>query len=325
MSGLGNEGSAARAANPPGRTRAWRLAKGGRALDEVVAGSRGGIGVAVGGELGAALLSEAMARPEARVVAVDAALPITETDLPKVRLRRGAWAESGVAVVVAQSDADRHLAAGARAVLLVGRARGAVLLVADGNEHAYRGEPVAVAASPAGQAVTPLLRVLHEAYGVEGGFVTVVPGSEADGRETERLLRRFPPGTLVPTATRLMEAVGAVLPTIGDRFGAMALRLTTAPVMTLVLEVLLRAAPTEEEVRALLRRQEGPAFGYSEEPLIASDVVASGISALVDGQALALKGRLLHLLVWSDHQRGYAARLLALAATMAGVQASAVR
>jgi glyceraldehyde 3-phosphate dehydrogenase len=246
------------------------------------------------------------------------------------------WSELGVDVVVEATGrfeegvkAQAHLDAGARAVVISAVAEDAdVTLVLGVNHEAYNPDRhfVVSNASCTTNCVTPMAKVLHDAFGIERGFMTTVhaytatqPVLDAPHKDLRRA--RAAAINLIPTTTGATRALGTVMPELEGKIGAMAIR-APIPVGSLVdLVVELSAPAGRDEVNGAFREaaETGPLGGiirYADEPLVSSDIVRSPYSCVFDSQLTMADGRLVKVFGWYDNEWGYSCRLVDLVERM---------
>ena len=240
------------------------------------------------------------------------------------------WAELEVDVVVESTGrfgkrehALKHLAAGAGKVVISAVANDAdVTIVLGVNDDAYdRGRHHIVSnASCTTNCVTPLVKVLHDAFTVERGFMTTVhaytptqPVLDSPHRDLRRA--RAAAINLIPTSTGATRALGTVLPELDGRIGGMAVRapVPVGSVVDLVVELgravtvadvndAVRGAAGEQRLAGILR--------YSDEPLVSSDIVHSPYSCIFDSGLTMADDSLVKVFGWYDNEWGYSCRLV---------------
>jgi glyceraldehyde 3-phosphate dehydrogenase len=242
------------------------------------------------------------------------------------------WGELGVDVVVEATGVfedregmSKHLAAGARKVLLTAPAKGdgADVTVCYGvNEAAY--DPAAhhlvSNASCTTNCLAPVVRVLDEAFGFEWGLMSTVhayTGSQALVDRADKDARRGRAAALniVPTSTGAAKAIGRVLPHLAGRIDGLAYRVPvpTGSVTDLVCET--RQPLTVELVHAAFAAAEAdPSYhgvlSLSRFELVSSDIVGTPQSAIVDATSTLVMGmRRAKVVAWYDNEWGYAARV----------------
>ncbi|HST17452.1 MAG TPA: type I glyceraldehyde-3-phosphate dehydrogenase [Gaiellaceae bacterium] len=259
-------------------------------------------------------------RIEAPCVADPAALP---------------WDELGVDVVVestgrfrARADAARHLAAGARKVIVSAPAKDPDVTVALGVNFDQVYDPerhhIVSNASCTTNCLAPVAKVLHDALGIRHGLMTTVHAYTGDQQLLDAPHKDFRRAraaacNLVPTTTGAAKALGLVVPPLEGRLHGYAVRVPvpTGSLVDLTLEV---DRPTSvEEVNAIVRGRADTGelagiLAYSEEPLVSSDIVRSPYSSIFDsGLTAVVDGTQVKVVAWYDNEWGYSNRLVELA------------
>ena len=240
------------------------------------------------------------------------------------------WRELDVDVVVESTGrfgkrekAQAHLDAGARTVVISAVANDAdVMLVLGVNDEAYdpKRHRVISNASCTTNCVTPLAKVLHDAFTIERGFMTTVHAYTAsqpilDAPHQDLRRARAAAINLIPTTTGATRALGTVLPELEGRIGALAIR-APVPVGSIVDLVVEVSRPTDrDDVNAVFRdaAEQGPLAGilrYADEPLVSSDIVRSPYSCIFDSQLTMVDDRLMKVFGWYDNEWGYSCRLV---------------
>jgi glyceraldehyde 3-phosphate dehydrogenase len=230
-----------------------------------------------------------------------------------------------------RDKAQAHLDAGAGTVVISAVANDAdVTLVLGVNDSAYdpKRHRIVSNASCTTNCVTPLAKVLHEAFGIERGFMTTVhaytatqPVLDAPHKDLRRA--RAAAINLIPTTTGATRALGVVLPELDGRINAIAIR-APVPVGSIVdLVVQLSRPGGRDEVNAVFRSaaERGPLVGilrYADEPLVSSDIVRSPYSCVFDSQLTMSEDALVKVLGWYDNEWGYSCRLVDLVERLPG-------
>jgi glyceraldehyde 3-phosphate dehydrogenase len=240
------------------------------------------------------------------------------------------WRELGVDIVVESTGrferrekAQGHLDAGAHAVVISAVANDAdVTIVLGVNDDAY--DParhrIVSNASCTTNCVTPMAKVLQDAFGIERAFMTTVHAytptqALLDGPHKDLRRSRAAAINLIPTTTGATRALGTVLPELGDRIAALAIR-APVPVGSIVDLVAELSRPADrDEVNAVFRRaaERPPLAGilrYAEEPLVSSDILRSPYSCIFDSQLTMSMDGLVKVLGWYDNEWGYSCRLV---------------
>ena len=259
------------------------------------------------------------------------------------------WGELGVDVVVestgrfrTRAAAAQHIDAGARKVIISAPAKGsepadATVVLGVNFDDAYDPEAhdVITNASCTTNCLAPVAKVLHEAVGIRHGLMTTVHAYTSDqnlldGPHSD--LRRARAGAinLVPTSTGAAKALGLVIPELEGRLHGYAVRVPLPTGSLIDLTVETERDTSVDEVNAAFRERADSAaltgiLAYSEEPLVATDIVGSPYSAVFDSQLTSvIDGTQVKVVAWYDNEWGYATRMVELAErVMAPVPSSA--
>jgi glyceraldehyde 3-phosphate dehydrogenase len=248
------------------------------------------------------------------------------------------WRELEIDVVVESTGrfakrekAQAHLDAGARSVVISAVADDAdVMLVLGVNDSVFDPERHRIVsnASCTTNCVTPMAKVLHDAFGIERGFMTTVHAYTAgqpvlDSPHKDLRRARAAAINLIPTTTGATRALGTVLPELDGKIGALAIR-APIPVGSIVDLVVESSRPTNRDaVNAAFREraQRGPLvdiLSYTDDPLVSSDIVRSPYSCIFDSQLTMVDERLVKVFGWYDNEWGYSCRLVDLVERIAG-------
>jgi glyceraldehyde 3-phosphate dehydrogenase (phosphorylating) len=248
------------------------------------------------------------------------------------------WRDLEVAVVLESTGrftqrekAQAHLDAGARSVVISAVANDAdVMLVLGVNDSAYdpKRHRIVSNASCTTNCVTPMAKVLHDAFGIERGFMTTVHAYTAgqpvlDSPHKDLRRARAAAINLIPTTTGATRALGTVLPELDGKIAALAIRapIPVGSIVDLVVEV---TRPTSrDEVNGAFQEaaERGPladVLRYADDPLVSSDIVRSPDSCIFDSQLTMVDDRLVKVFGWYDNEWGYSCRLVDLVERIAG-------
>ena len=243
------------------------------------------------------------------------------------------WGELGVDVVLECSGtfADRqtaegHLRSGAKKVLFSQPAEATVdaTIVLGVNEGILTGDETVISnASCSTNCVIPVIKTLHQAFGVEGGVITTIHSAMNDQpvidayHHTDLRKTRAAMQSIIPVDTQLARGIDRLLPELKGRFEAQAMRVPTLNVSAIDLSILLN---TDVDVATINRVLAAAAdteltgiLGYTEEPLASCDFNHDPRSGIVDaGQTRVSQRRLVKVLLWFDNEWGYANRMVEL-------------
>jgi len=244
------------------------------------------------------------------------------------------WGDLGVDVVIestgfftGREDAAKHLAAGAKKVIISAPAKEPDVTVALGvNFDTYDRDrhDIISNASCTTNCLAPLAKVLNDAIGIEQGLMTTIHAYTADQRLQDmphKDLRRARAAALnlIPTTTGAAKAVGLVLPQLNGKLNGLSMR---APVATgsVVDLVFTPSSPTGVDAvnAAVKAAAEGPLKGilaYTEDEIVSTDIVGDPHSSIFDaGQTMAIgDGNLIKAVSWYDNEWGYSNRCVELA------------
>ncbi|HZL93866.1 MAG TPA: type I glyceraldehyde-3-phosphate dehydrogenase [Vicinamibacterales bacterium] len=238
------------------------------------------------------------------------------------------WKDVGVDIVfestgrfTKRDDAAKHLAAGARKVVITAPATNPdVTLVLGVNDEAYDASKhhVISNASCTTNCVAPLAKVLHESFGIKKAWMTTVHAYTNDQNLLDlphKDLRRARAAALsiIPTTTGAAKAVGEVMPALKGRIDGISMRVPTPNVSVVDLAALLEKPATAEEVNAALKSASDGALAgimqFVTEPLVSIDFRGNPHSSIVDAAyTKVMDGDFVKLLAWYDNEWGYSSR-----------------
>jgi len=221
--------------------------------------------------------------------------------------------------------AEAALETGAARVLVSGPSPQADLTVVLGaNDHKLAPSHRIVSnASCTTNAIAPLAAKLDAEYGLESALMTTVhcyTGSQptVDTPMGGDLVRsRAAALSMVPTTTSAEKLVDLVLPDLAGRITGSAVRVPTASVSCVDLAVITEKRPSAEEATAFLKSSAGPVVGFTDKPLVSTDLRARPESVIVAGPEIKrAKGGMLRVFGWYDNEWGFSCRMLDVAARM---------
>jgi glyceraldehyde 3-phosphate dehydrogenase (phosphorylating) len=238
------------------------------------------------------------------------------------------WKSLGVDVVfestgifTGRDGAAKHLAAGAKKVIITAPAKGPDLTVVLGvNDDKY--DPgkhhIISNASCTTNCLAPVAKVLHETFGIKKGWMTTVHSYTNDQQLLDlphKDLRRARAAALsiIPTTTGAATAVGEVLPELKGRLDGIAMRVPTPNVSVVDLAVLVDKKTSKDEVNAAFKSAaEGKLKGilqYVTEPLVSVDFRGNANSSMLDSAYTSvMDGDFIKVLSWYDNEWGYSSR-----------------
>lgn len=223
-----------------------------------------------------------------------------------------------------KDSAYAHIEAGAKKVIISAPAKGDLkTIVYNVNENTLDGsEEVISAASCTTNCLAPVLKVLNDNFGIEKGYMTTVHAYTNDqanldvahkkGAKSRR--GRAAAANIVPSTTGAATAIGKVIPELDNKLSGSALRVptTTGSVIDLTLE--LKTKVTSEEINNAFKNNVNETLGYTEDPIVSSDIIGSHLGALVDSlltEVLEVDNKqLVKVVAWYDNEMGYSAQMV---------------
>ena len=249
------------------------------------------------------------------------------------------WGKHGVDVVIestgkilTREPLSKHLAAGARKVVLTVPAKDAIdaTIVVGVNDGELRPEHRIVSnASCTTNCLAPIAKILDERFGIEEGLMTTVHAYTNDQRLADvphKDLRRSRAAAenIIPTTTGAAKTVGKVLPRLAGRLDGIAVRVPVPDGSIVDLTCRMSRPVTGAEVNAAVREAAaGPLariVEYSEVPLVSSDIIGNPHSSIFDALSTQASGDgYLKVLAWYDNEWGYSNRVVDLVEKIAAL------
>ena len=248
------------------------------------------------------------------------------------------WADWGIdliieatGVFVSREGASKHIAAGAKKVMITAPAKGDDVgtFVVGVNHHDYdhQKHDIVSNASCTTNCLSPFAKVLHEHFGIIKGTMTTTHSYTGDQRlldASHRDVRRARAAAMniVPTSTGAAKAVGLVLPELKGKLNGIALRVPTPNVSVVDLVVQVEKPTIAEQVNSVLKEAaEGKLQGilaFSDEPLVSTDYKGHDASSIVDASlTMVMGGDMVKVVAWYDNEWGYSQRVVDLAELIA--------
>ena len=244
------------------------------------------------------------------------------------------WRDYGVDIVIESTglftDATKaaaHLQGGAKRVIISAPAKNEDATIVLGvNEDMYdpAKHKVISNASCTTNGIAPVVKVLHDNFGVNKGLMTTIHAYTNDQRILDMFhkdLRRARAAAIniIPTTTGAATAVTIVIPELKGRLHGLAFRVPVATVSVIDFVADLEKEVTVEQVnQAFQTASEGPLAGileYCQEPLVSMDFKGNPASSIVDAlSTMVIGGNMVKVLAWYDNEWGYSCRLADLAA-----------
>lgn len=239
------------------------------------------------------------------------------------------WKDLKVDVVVestgvfrGKDDAGGHIAAGAKKVIISAPAKGGIesFVLGVNTKSLGKSQGVIDNASCTTNCLMPVLKVLHENFGIKRGFMTTIHAYTADqnivdGAHNDLRRARAAAINIVPTTSGASEAVSKVMPELKGRMDGKAIRVPVVDGSFLEVTAELEKSTTVQEINAAMKKaSQGSLKGileYSEEPLVSSDIIGNRHSSIFDSQLTkVVGGNLVQVAAWYDNEMGYSQRVV---------------
>jgi glyceraldehyde 3-phosphate dehydrogenase len=235
------------------------------------------------------------------------------------------WKKLGVDVVIestgrftAKSEAQKHLEAGAKKVIISANSKDADLSVVLGvNEADYdpKSHHIVANCSCTTNAAAPVIKILDENFGIEKAYLStihavtatqsLVDASKKDVREGRAAFTN-----IIPASTGAQEAVVRVLPHLKNRLSGSAYRVPVISGSLLEIIAQTKKEATKKTINQALKKAAGSIIEYSQTPLVSTDIIGNAHSAIIDSELTeVLENNLVKVVAWYDNEYGYSCRL----------------
>lgn len=248
------------------------------------------------------------------------------------------WKDIGVDYVVESTglfthaeDAQKHILAGAKRVVISAPAKGEVPTFVMGVNHKQynpKTDYIVSNASCTTNCLAPLVKILLDCFGIDEGLMTTVHSLTATQPSVDGPSKKDWRGgraasiNIIPSSTGAAKAVGLCIPEVQGKLTGMAFRIPTADVSVVDLTVRLSKDTTYEEICSAIKsaseRSMKGIVQYCDEEVVSSDFIGTSYSCIFDkGAGIALNSRFYKLVAWYDNEMGYATRVVDLLKFMA--------
>jgi len=239
------------------------------------------------------------------------------------------WNEVGADIVIEatglfldKASAEKHLAAGAKKVLMSAPSKDDTPMFVFGVNHAtYAGQAIVSNASCTTNCLAPVAKVLNDKWGIKRGLMTTVHAATATQKTVDSPSNKDWRGgrgileNIIPSSTGAAKAVGVVIPALNKKLTGMSFRVPTSDVSVVDLTVELNSEATYAEICAEMKAQSQGALkgvlGYTEDKVVASDFRGEPCTSVFDADAgLALDSTFVKIISWYDNEWGYSNKCL---------------
>jgi glyceraldehyde 3-phosphate dehydrogenase len=239
------------------------------------------------------------------------------------------WKELGADIIVegtgiftSREKLQAHITAGAKKVLLTAPAKDEIdaTVVLGVNSSVLTGKEQFVSnASCTTNCLAPMVKVLHDTFGLEQGFMTTIHSYTNDQRLLDlphKDLRRARAAamSIIPTTTGAARTVGKVIPELKGKLDGFSLRVPTPDASITDFVAVLKKPATKDQVNdAMKQAASGPMKGilqYSEEELVSTDIIGNEHSCIFDSKLTMAMGNSVKVFGWYDNEWGFSCRVV---------------
>jgi len=235
-------------------------------------------------------------------------------------------------VFLETDNAKGHIVAGAKRVIISAPSKTAPMLVVGVNHTIFEKEkPTIVSnASCTTNCLAPIVKVLHDNFGIEEGLMTTIHAVTATQCCVDGISRKDWRGgraafsNIIPSSTGAAKAIGEVMPSLNKKINGMAFRVPVADGSIVDFTCRLSRDTTYDDIcKAMKNASEKELkgiLGYTSDEIVSSDIIGDPHSSIFDAKAgIQLSPRFVKVVAWYDNEWGYSSRLVDLAVYMAQV------
>lgn len=240
------------------------------------------------------------------------------------------WNEVGAEIIIestglflTQADAQKHIDAGAKKVVMSAPAKDATRTYVMGVNHKEltAAETIVSNASCTTNCLAPIAKILNDKYGIVEGLMTTVHATTATQKTVDGPSAKDWRGgrgaaqNIIPSSTGAAKAVTLVIPELKGKLTGMAFRVPVADVSVVDLTVRLEKPATYEEIKQTMKEaSEGEykgILGYTEDAVVSSDFIGDARTSIFDANAgIALNDHFVKVVSWYDNEWGYSSKLI---------------
>ena len=225
-----------------------------------------------------------------------------------------------------QETAQAHIQAGAKRVIMSAPSKDDTPMFVMGVNHTnYKGETIISNASCTTNCLAPLVKVIHENFGIVEGLMTTVHATTATQKTVDSPSAkdwrggRSALGNIIPSSTGAAKAATKVIPELKGKLTGMSFRVPTMNVSVVDLTCRLEKATTYDEIKAAIKKSSETELkgilAYTEDAVVSTDFVHDSHSSIFDATAgIMLNETFVKLVSWYDNEWGYSCRILDLIA-----------
>jgi len=270
--------------------------------------------------------AQAVSHDESNIIIGGKKLPITAikdpAEIPWKKLGADFVVES-TGIFRDRAKIEKHLQAGAKKVVLTVPSKDEIdaTIVLGVNDSALKPEHKIISnASCTTNCLAPMVRVLHDKFGVQYGLMTTIHAYTNDQRLLDmphKDLRRARSAavSIIPTSTGAARTVGKVIPELKGKLDGMAFRVPVMNGSVTDFVATLAKPTTKEEINAAMKeaaagRLKG-ILEYTEDEIVSADIIGNSHSCIFDAQStLVMQGHMVKVIGWYDNEWGYSCRVV---------------
>lgn len=241
------------------------------------------------------------------------------------------WAETGAEYIFEATgkftkgeEAEKHLVGGAKKVIITAPGKEVPMFVYGVNHEKYdKNMKVVSNASCTTNGLAPLVKIMHDEFGIEEGLMTTVHAITAtqltvDGPSKKDWRGgRAASGNIIPSSTGAAKAMGEIMPELKGKLTGMSFRVPTLNVSVIDLTIRLKTPTDYETIKQTIKRYSETTMkdimGYDDRPLVSSDFIGDPRASIFDADAgIMLSPTFVKLVTWYDNEYGYSTQLIRL-------------
>jgi glyceraldehyde 3-phosphate dehydrogenase len=248
------------------------------------------------------------------------------------------WGELGIDFVVESTGhfldietCSLHLKAGAKRVIITAPPKGddiKAIVMGVNDDTLKEGDTIVSNASCTTNCAAPMIKVLHDNWGVENGYINTVHAYTGDQRlhdSPHKDLRRAraASNSIIPTTTGAAKAITKIFPELKGKLGGSGMRVPVIDGSITEITCLLTNHASVEEINNAFKKASENGLSrileYTDEPIVSVDIIGNSHSCVFDAELTMTIGNTVKVLGWYDNEYGYSSRLIDLARKMASL------
>jgi len=243
---------------------------------------------------------------------------------PLVIDNTGVWRDS--------DGLSKHIESNASQVLLTAPGKGDIKNIVYGvnDDILEDSDQIISAASCTTNAIVPVLKVINDNYGIDGGHIETVHSYTNDQNLIDNFHKgdrrgRGAPLNMVITSTGAVQAVGKAIPELANKLTGNAIRVPTPNVSLAILSLVLNVNVDKDDINNYLKSMAfhskyRESLGFVNSPeIVSTDFYSSPFASIIDSQATITSGKRVTLYCWYDNEYGYSKQVINLAKKIAGI------